>query len=103
MATDDDPSDEFERLGENEVRRKLANGEYGSVGERRLRVEAWLDIQAQSRMDASSREQISLARAAAAAARVAADQARKTNTKATIIIGIAIATLIVAIIGLVLS
>ena len=72
MATDDDPSDEFERLGENEVRRKLANGEYGSVGERRLRVEAWLDMQAQSRIDASSRAQIRLARQAKNAAFIAA-------------------------------
>jgi len=105
----------LEVVGEPTVKVNLAKGIYGD--EKRPLVKEWLRDKAQSRADGAMREQLDIARNAAAsanvaavAARDAADEARKANKKANIALWIAAATTviaaattIVAIIALVLS
>ncbi|MGE0093204.1 MAG: hypothetical protein AB7M05_14925 [Alphaproteobacteria bacterium] len=70
--TDDNPVDEFEKLGEEEVRRRLARGEYGHQGLRRNMVDDWLAGKAHSRIASQGREMVSEARSSKRAAWVAA-------------------------------
>ena len=64
----DDFIDELERLGEKEVRRKLAAGEYGSKGYDYQRVEVWLAGEAEARGETTTRQLIEIARSAKNAA-----------------------------------
>lgn len=68
----DDLITKLEKLGENEVRDKLARGEFGSVGNNRQMVDDWLHSQAEARSISSSREQARTARSAKNAAWIAA-------------------------------
>ena len=92
----------LEELGETEVRSRLL----AAWGEsKRPYVEEWLRLKDQARDDALNREQMDIARDAAASARDAADsarvtarEARKANKIATAAIIIATGSMIVAII-----
>ena len=110
MTSDNELWTKLEEQGEEAVGIGLAKGIYGQVGNNRQLVEQWLRMKAQSRADGALREQINIARDAADSARDAADEARraniearKANTNAKIAIAIAIGTMIVTIVGLVLS
>ena len=108
--------DEFyaglEKEGEDQVRKNLATERiYGS--DKRPRVEEWLRRKDQDREDSRNREEIEIARDAAASARDAADaardaadtaretvrEARKANKIATMAIAIAIGSMIVVLIS----
>jgi hypothetical protein len=88
-------NDEFkhlEALGEEEVRRRVAKGDYGTPGsQRRSLVELWLRSKDESRKGASEsrketreEESISIAREANSIARNARFVARRANTIAII-------------------
>ncbi len=97
----------LEKLGEDEVHRKLAIGDYGPHDRPQVAlVKEWLRKKAQERVDAeslrndaSSREQMDIARSAKDAAWEAARAAKAANTRATIALAIAAISIIVAIIS----
>lgn len=68
----DNPLAEFEKLGEDEVRLKLAKGHYGSQGHRWQQVQVWLRMKELARSDLSMAESLRVARSAKNAAWIAA-------------------------------
>lgn len=84
--------EEFEAIGAGEVRARIATNVY--LGATRALALAWLE----RRSEASSSEQLDMARIAKDAALAAARAAETANSKATIAIVIAIISLISAIV-----
>lgn len=72
---------ELEKLGEDEVRKRLATERIYGADKRPLVIE-WLWRKDQSRADSFNREQLSIARDAAVSARAAADAARDAADEA---------------------
>lgn len=96
---------ELDELGEDEVRGRFASERVYDSGKRPL-VQEWLRRKDQERKDALNREQIEIARDAAASARDAADSARAAaneaqaaNKIAKIAIAIAAIAAIIAIVS----
>lgn len=84
--------EQFEAIGAAEVRARLATKVY--LGADAALATAWLE----RRSEASSSEQLAIARSAKDAAWAAARAAETANSKATIAIAIAIISLIIAIV-----
>jgi hypothetical protein len=92
---------EFERDGEDIVRRNLAAHIYG---ERKVAfAKEWLARQDQARRDSSNTEQISIARDASEAAWAAARAAESANRRATIALILAAISIAITFIGLFLK
>ena len=96
---------QLDGLGEDQVRESIAAGVYNPT--RTRLAEEWLRRKDQERENALTREQMDIARDAAASARIAADSAResvreakRSNTIARTAIAIAIVSIIIAVIGL---
>jgi ferric-dicitrate binding protein FerR (iron transport regulator) len=96
--------EEFDNIGEDQVRHNLTTGKY--AGKRKKHALAWLERKARHQVAAeeersltSNAEQLSIARSAKDAAWAAADAARDANRNATRANVIAIGALIVATIG----
>ncbi len=103
VVTDEQLWAELEEIGEDKVRTRLATNVYGHAGNKRVLVEEWLRRKDQARKDSSNREQIAIARAAAAAAWDATGAARSAAKTAKIALTIAVISIIVSIISLFLK
>jgi len=106
MLKSDEPTvaAELEKLGSNEVRAKLARGEYGDIGsDLQLFVERWLSSDdgiskstSESRAEAQEEESLSIARKSNSIASKARSEARRANIIAIIAMMLSTITAIVA-------
>jgi hypothetical protein len=90
--------EKFEATGEEGVREDIAAGRY--LKGRAQSARDWIAYKELQRAEGFNREQISVARDAAAAARDAADEARTANKIAKAAIAIAIVSIVVTIASL---
>lgn len=98
MSKTDDAAAFYARLeeeGEDQVRSKLALRKYGAAS-KPLVIE-WLGRLERERSDIFASEQMKIARDAERAARRSADASEAANTRATIALGLAAASILVSI------